>query len=401
VAVLAGGTAFAQALSILVLPVLTRIYSPHDFEILAMYVAIISIFSTVACLRFEIAIPMPEDDGLAINLVILSLLSAVSLVLLFFTVILLLSNHINQWTDYKLAGYLWLLPIGTLLSAFYSAFQFWAIRKRKFTVVAKTRITQAVSGASVQVGMGLVGAAPVGLLFGQLLQGGAGAVLLGKKFVNDASDQLTSISRTSLKNTFKRFERFPKYSTWEALTNSAGIQLPVIMIASYTQGAEAGYIMLAMKLLSAPMSLVGGSIAQVYLSEASEQFQDGTLRKFTLNTMWSLLKIGFFPVLLVALVSPTLIPVVFGDDWVKAGVLISWMAPWFLMQFIVSPVSMALHIIGAQKAAMFLQVFGLFLRAGLVLWACNFCNEFVGEVYAVSGFLFYVIYLMVVERIVK
>lgn len=47
------------------------------------------------------------------------------------------------------------------------------------------------------------------------------------------------------------------------------------------------------------------------------------------------------------------------------------------------------------------MAFGLFLRVGLVLWACNFCNEFVGEVYAISGFLFYVIYLVVVVRIVK
>ena len=76
--VLVGGTAFAQALTILVLPILTRLYTPDDFSLLAVYTAILAIVSSVACLRFEIAIPLPSSDDVAIRLVCLALLSVVA-----------------------------------------------------------------------------------------------------------------------------------------------------------------------------------------------------------------------------------------------------------------------------------------------------------------------------------
>ena len=58
--VLVGGTAFAQAIAVLALPLLTRLYTPDDFSVLAVYAALLGIISVVACLRLEIAIPMPN-----------------------------------------------------------------------------------------------------------------------------------------------------------------------------------------------------------------------------------------------------------------------------------------------------------------------------------------------------
>ncbi|MEN6313789.1 MAG: hypothetical protein ABFD25_06035, partial [Clostridiaceae bacterium] len=48
---LAGGTTFAQILTILAAPVLTRLYGPDDFGIWALYLSITSIISVIACMR--------------------------------------------------------------------------------------------------------------------------------------------------------------------------------------------------------------------------------------------------------------------------------------------------------------------------------------------------------------
>lgn len=73
VTVLAGGTAAAQLLMVLLLPVLTRLYSPQDFNTLSVYLGLLSIFSVVATLRFELAISLPEEDGEAAHLLALGL----------------------------------------------------------------------------------------------------------------------------------------------------------------------------------------------------------------------------------------------------------------------------------------------------------------------------------------
>lgn len=71
IAVIFGGTAVAQLITILVLPVLARIYTPEDFSLLAVYAAVLGILLTVTCLRFKIAIPLPEKSSVAVNLLVL------------------------------------------------------------------------------------------------------------------------------------------------------------------------------------------------------------------------------------------------------------------------------------------------------------------------------------------
>ena len=62
VAVLAGGTALGQGLAVLASPLLTRLYTPSGFGVLAAYTSIFSILLVVVALRYELAIPLPEDD---------------------------------------------------------------------------------------------------------------------------------------------------------------------------------------------------------------------------------------------------------------------------------------------------------------------------------------------------
>lgn len=401
VSILAGGTALAQALTILVLPILTRLYSPNDFEVFAIYSSIFGILSVVVCLRFEIAIPIPKDYLDALCLVVLSILSTLITVLIVSITTYLFYEQINKWTDSKLTTYLWFLPFSLVLFGLYTSFQYWATRKKDFSKIAKTRMVQSVSASTAQIGLGFYSLSAFGLLLGHLIQVGAGVVSLGVFFTKDIKRHLNEISLSSLKETFKKYDRFPKYSTWEALTNSAAIHVPILIIAAHSIGPEAGYIMLAMRLLSVPMGLIGGAVAQVYLSEAAERHHQGSLRVFTLQTLTMLLKVGLLPILLVAIASPFLIPIVFGEDWHRVGLLITWMAPWFLAQFVVSPISMALHITENQKIAFVLQLTGLVIRVGSVFFATFFFKAFIGEIYAISGLVFYLVYIWVILKILS
>jgi len=105
------------------------------------------------------------------------------------------------------------------------------------------------------------------------------------------------------------------------------------------------------------------------------------------------------PLALIGAVAPALFSLVFGADWHRAGELLAWMTPWFIMQFITSPVSMVLHVKNRQKMALMLQVFGCFLRVGTVLLVEWIDSKHLVEAYALSGMVFYVVYFFVVKRI--
>ena len=403
VGVLAGGTAAAQAIGILVLPVVTRLYTPADFSVLAVYSAILGIAAGVACLRLDIAIPLPERDEDAANLLAVALLSC--------TVAALLSALMVWWFPDQIVGavgqpglrpFLWMIPLGIWLASAYSAVQFWATRKKRFTVIAKTRIRQTAGSTVAQLAGGVWGAfGPLGLLLGQLIGSGAGVIGLGRTAWRDDRNALRGIAWTEMRRIFRNYDRFPKYSTFEALANNGAIQLPVIIIAAVALGPEAGYLFLAMRAMAIPIGLVGGAVSQVYLSRAPEELRAGQLASFTLKAIAGLVRTGVGPLLFAGIVSPVAFPLVFGADWQRAGEMVAWMTPWFILQFLSSPVSMALHVTNNQRTALLLQLFGFVLRVGATWAATIFAVDYVFEIYAVTGFVFYGAYLIVVIRIVK
>ncbi len=395
VTILTVGTVFAQALMVAALPMLTRLYSPEDFSLLAVYVAIISIVTVVSCLRYNIAIPLPEHDADGIALLAVALLAAcVVSMLCALPVILAPEATARLIGQLGLRPYLWMVPVGVFIASVYNALQYWASRKKRFALVTQTRMTRAVGGVGTQLGLGVVNPAPFGLIFGHMIYGGLGIAGLFRNLVRDDRALLGELERSNMQKQARTYRRFPLYSVPEALFNTAGAQLPLIIIAAMVAGPEAGFLFLAMRVMGLPMGLVGSSIAQVFLAEAPAKLRDGTLADFTRRTMWLLFRTGAPVMIAVGVIAPLFFPLVFGPEWARAGWLVAWMTPWFVLQFVASPVSMAIHVLGHQRMALALQVAGLVLRVGAVLIAgAVSLEERTSEIFALSGAVFYGIYI--------
>ena len=118
---LVGGTLTAQILLVAASPILTRLYSPSDFGLLGVYTSMLAITLLLSSLRFDIAIPLPEEDVEAANLVALSLIIVVLVSLIILVFILVFRNIIAQILGLPLlTGYLFLLPLGTLIGGAYN-----------------------------------------------------------------------------------------------------------------------------------------------------------------------------------------------------------------------------------------------------------------------------------------
>jgi O-antigen/teichoic acid export membrane protein len=401
VSVLVGGTAGSQAIMVLVLPFLTRLYTPDDFAVLAIYTSIFGILVSVACLRFEIAIPLPKTDAVAINLLALALCFPLIITCSTWLLITFAGGEFARLLGQEKAGeYFWLIPLGIWLAGSYRALQYWSMRTSNFTLVAKTKFTESLGCAGMQLLFGISGIAPLGLLLGLVLRFSAGIIALGCDLLTKHLAVVKTISLQGMRSAFREYHRFPKYSTFEALANSAGVQLPVLLIASVVVGPEVGFLALATRAMAAPMGLIGKAVSQVYLTTAPDHYRNGLLGKHTAEVIGGLCKTGVGPLLFAGITAPYLFPIIFGVEWTRAGEIVTWMTPWFVMQFLVSPVSMTLHVAGQQRTALVLQIAGFVLRAGAVVCATLMFESYIVETYAITGFLFYSLYLFVVARIV-
>ncbi|RYD49787.1 MAG: lipopolysaccharide biosynthesis protein [Sphingomonadales bacterium] len=401
IGLLVGGTSAAHAITALMMPVNTRLYTPDNFAVAASFTSILAILSVVACLRFDMAIPLAEREEEAADLLGLSCLSAIGVTAIVTIALLLIpSAFLERLGHPGLASYLWLMPFAVLIAGLYLALQMWFVRKRQFGIIARTRVMQSALAASGQLGFGLAGRAPLGLIVGQVINYGAASFLLGLRILRHGFGLLRGISFAGMRVAFRNANRFLRYSVWEALANAASINVPILLIASWAAGPEAGYLTLAIFLLQAPMAVLGNAVAQVYVSDAPTAEREGRLAEFTRANLIGLTRAAMPPLIFLAIVAPAIFGFVFGASWVRAGELVTWMVPWFLMQFLTSPISTALHVLGRQRAAMVLQFGGLALRSGAVCAAAWAAPGWIAESYAVSGFVFYTLYLIVVMRVV-
>ena len=97
VSILAGGTALGQLVSIAASPLLTRLYTPESFGILAVYASTLAIMSISASLRYELAIPITNKDEDIAGIITLSS-SILMIVTLFISVILWFwGNQLTSW----------------------------------------------------------------------------------------------------------------------------------------------------------------------------------------------------------------------------------------------------------------------------------------------------------------
>ena len=400
VGVLAAGTTLGQALFVLALPILTRLYSPEAFGLLGIYMSLLMVLAVASCGRLELALALPENDNDAVNLLAMAIGFATAVALVLGAIATAVPAEVSGWLGQPaIARYVWLIPIGTWLLATFSALQFWALRKKRYKTVAATQVVRAAGATGTQLSLGFISPSPGGLILGHALHGGIGALGLASSLLRQDRRLLNRISRQEMWRNLVRYRRFPMFSTAESLLNNAATSLPLVLIGAASGATEAGFLLLAQRVTSIPVSLLGGSISRAYLAEAPAELRAGRLSGFTRKIMGTLLTLSALPFLLVAVLSPFVFPLVFGEQWGRAGVMVAWLAPAMFLQFIVSPVSTILHVTENQRLAMLLQLFGFVLIIGSLLGAGHIAGVNSFEVFAVASLLYYAVYLWLVLRL--
>lgn len=390
---LVGGTAFAQALGILASPIITRLYGPEAFGLLAIFISITSIIEVVACMRYELAIMLPKADEKAANLLALCFLSVMAvsgltLLALYFwgdTLISLLKAP-------GLIPYLIMVPPFVFINGVFLALNYWNSRTRCFGRLSVARITSSLATTGTQLWAGFAGHVTGGSLIGASLIGvSVSTAVLGTQILRDDHEIFRrSISRRGMTEGLKRYKRFPLIDSSSALLNTISWQLPAFLLAAFFSPAIVGYYALGFRMLQFPMSLIGGSIAQVFFQRASKARSDGTLPILVENVFHSLVAIGIFPILTVTIIGPELFAVIFGDAWFEAGLYAQILSIWAFVWFISSPLSTLWAILEKQAFGIRITSLNFVTRIiSLVLGGVTGSPVIALALFAFSGVLVY------------
>ncbi|MED0680767.1 lipopolysaccharide biosynthesis protein [Aneurinibacillus thermoaerophilus] len=359
VVVLAGGTALAQGLLLLASPILSRLYKPESFGVLAVFTAMLSILVVISSLRYELAILLPEEEETAANVFALSVLVVFGMTLLIGTAVFLFGDTLLlSLKAEKMLPYLFLLPVSFLGLGLYQSLNYWAIRYKRFASISRTKFSQSFGMVCTQILAGLFIKGPAGLLYGDVVGRVSGSGTLALLSWRHDRHILRKISLSGVGKAACRYYRFPLFSSWSGLLNSGGLQLPALILASFYGPQVLGWFALGQRVIGVPMTMIGQSVAQVYTGESSRlarQNPEQLLRLFY-QTAKKLFFIGLLPSLLLGIAGPQLFALVFGGIWYEAGRYIQILSFMYLIQFVVFPLSQTLDIIECQHVHLIWQL---------------------------------------------
>lgn len=399
------GTTIAQIIPVLISPLLSRLYTPGDFGLLALYMSFASILAVFATGRYEMAIVLPKKDSDAVNILSLGIIISGSLALLTGIVVLFFNSEISKLAGSdKIGFYLYFLPLSIFFLSLFKSLNYWFNRKNKFKDIAKSKVVASSGNSLIAIITGIFKKGSYGLIFGWIAGQFASAVYLAGKFLSKDKIQLRNIRKIKLIATLRRYKKFPLFDTWSELLNVLSVQLPIIILSQYYGENITGYYSFAYKILLLPFSLLAFSMGQAFFNKANELKQSGKdVAVFTFGVFKKLVLISFFPLVGIAFFGDIIFPIVFGKEWVIAGEYSRIFSLWIFIIFISSPLTNLFAVYERQRTNLIFNFVMFVCRTGLLIFMSEkgFDDYLTILVYVVSGFVFRFFYLLLIVKIAK
>lgn len=390
---LMSGTIIAQAIPVLIMPVLTRLWSPEEFGIFAIYMALIAILGVVATGRLDMALLLARSNNDAIKLMIVSLSMACGFIVMLYLGILLF-DHILKIDSITIEPFYYLVPLGTLLHAIYALMLAWHNRNSHYKLMSKSRIVQSGSISFSQVIVGLSYKFPLGLVFSDLMGRLISILLIIKGSGLEKRDIKVDFKKKIA--LLKRYKKFPLLEAPASLVNVTAQKLPFIMLPLIFSPVIAGLYFLVSRVLMMPASLIGTAVLEVFKNRVQEDFKrTGSCRKIFIRTGSVLFLIGLVPTVIIMIFAPDMFAFVFGENWRAAGNYAQILAPLALIQFISAPLSYVLVYRERLFLDLKLQLFFLLLIL-LSLWVTSDKLSMILGIWLlmISGVAFYLMQLI-------
>ena len=357
------GTTIAQAIPIAISPILTRIYSPEDFGVFALFMSISSIISVVATGRYELAIMLPKKDGDAVNIAVLSILIAFFVSFITFLIVYFFNDRItNLIGNPEISSWLYFIPVTVLLTGIYQSFNYWSNRKQQYKRLAVSRVIQSGTRATANLGMGFGNFGSSGLILGGIMGQGIATITLGKLIWKEDKDWLRLVKKLKIYALIRKYKDFPRINMFHAFINDAKNFIVNIFLIKYYSSFILGQFYMVNRILLLPSSLIGSSVTQVLYRTIVEKYNNKEdFSKDILHIMIKLFLFAFIPFLLMVFFGEEIFGFVFGNNWKIGGEIASSYALYILFHFIASSISIIPIIIQKQKIAFYWNLIGTFL----------------------------------------
>lgn len=373
-------TSFGSVVNILatvvLTPIITRIYSPDLYGEYLVFMAIIGNIAVVGMFMYQESIIIPKYKEDAYSLVKLCL----TIAFFVFTVVLFaflffreqISTGFNLEIDPR---YLLLIPLGVILRNLTSILDCICVREKEFKRKASSIVSTSLISKLLAIGLGLFFVPKslwliLGLIVGQ---GVALAILFFSKTRHYLKEGILA-SYASAKTKAIEFVNYPRYLLPGRFVNKFSTDLPLFVYSAVAGASFAGNFGFAIAILGLSYSVLGAAMVPVFLHRANSLFNEDEklVGPFVTKVYYGLFGVAVIPFTILAVFGDIIFPFIFGEKWVQTGDFVRVLSYYVLFRLIASPLTSVFRIYSRED---------LTLKINIILFAVRGISLLVGYHY--------------------
>lgn len=347
----------AQLLPLLALPLLTRLYTPDDFGVLALFSSATSLLLAFSTWRFDWSIPNTSSETLTSALLLLGVLALLIFSGSSFAVLWFWKEQLYFWRGFEVLGSLiLLLPVAVVVGGLQELLRCWYVRKAEMSNVATSRMAQSVASTGFNVAAGYAGLSAMGLITSAVVSAGVGVSVL-MRGAQSLKKSFVRLSIKRLKVGLIKYWSESTASTVGSVVNVASVAVVPMLLVQYYSPKEVGWYALMYQLALGPIGLMTTALSQSFWAEAAQLVKSDLieLRRLFLK-FTKLLMLVAIPVVLICTSGTLFVGPILGEDkWAGAGSILAALSPMIAGIIVVQPLT---HLVvhKKQKWKMYLDI---------------------------------------------
>ena len=355
---LSGGTLVSQIILILSIPFITRIYTPSDLGIAALFLAISNILSALATAKYDLAIFLPKNkiwtDNLFFGTILINIFLFIIIIILLVPIKMFIDSYFKL--DYGLIWYL-TIPFLFFLNGINTSLNAILNKNKSYTYISSSRIIRDIILTFFSISVGLLFYKPIFIILSHIV-----SLLIINLLLLYISfkKNIFNIEYFSFKRIFilfKKYSEFPKYSLPAGFINILSNQAPIIMLSVYFGTTISGIYSLVNRAMGAPSKLVSSATSEVFRQKATEEYNlNNNCKDLYIKTFKGLFLLSLIPFFIVIIFGPDLFSFIFGQDWTQAGYYARYLSLFFMLRFCISPLGFTLIISNRQDYNLYWQL---------------------------------------------
>lgn len=348
IAKITSGTLIGQGVTIISLPIITRIYGAEIIGIWALLHSIAVIINSFSDLGLTNSIMVDDDANVEKNYQVITTMSAIISIMasIFVTLYCVFANDRLEMN--LIFAFIFLAIMIFTLQQTQLCYT-WLNRNKKYNVLMKNPLINNGVYGLLAIGLGLFGFKTYGYFIGYII----GQVVTLWHMKRNLSGKMFTLKLQDFKDVIKVNKKFVIYQIPTNVIAKLKSQLPTLLVKAFWGTEMLGYYSISIRMLQIPSTLLASAIGRIFFQTVSTMKREGkAIGQFVYQNMTRAMKIAIVPMALLMAFGDIAAKVFLGEEWAIAGDFIRILALQYFFAFLMNTVHGLTITLDKQNYAM-------------------------------------------------